>query len=48
MSSTYQLDHSLDGYVDLMKSYGVQVNAKLQPALFYLKNGLVYPGLLTK
>jgi hypothetical protein len=25
----------------------VRVNKKLTPALFYLKNGLRYPGLLT-
>ena len=30
-----------------MKSYGVVFNAKLLPALFSLKNGLKYPGLLT-
>lgn len=31
-----------------MVSYGVIINPKLQPALFTLKNGLEYPGLLTK
>ena len=31
-----------------MKDYGVEVNAKLTPALFSLKNGLKYPGLLTR
>ena len=30
-----------------MKNYGIIVNGKLQPALFRLKNGLIYPGLLT-
>jgi len=30
-----------------MKIYGILVNEKLQPALFKLKNGLIYPGLLT-
>ena len=30
-----------------MRDYGVQVNPKLQPALFRLRNGLQYPGLLT-
>ena len=30
-----------------MKDYGVIVNDNLQPALFRLRNGLEYPGLLT-
>jgi hypothetical protein len=48
MEEQFQLDHSLDEYVQKMISYGITMNEKLQPALFYLKNGLKYPGLLTK
>lgn len=47
MSKEYQLDHSLDDYIQTLIKYGVTVNRKLQPAFFFLKNGLQYPGLLT-
>lgn len=47
MNEDYQLDHSLDDYIATLIKYGVVVNKKLQPALFFLKNGLKYPGLLT-
>jgi hypothetical protein len=47
MQEKYQLDHSLDTYIEKLVSFGIKVNKKLQPAVFYLKNGLPYPGLLT-
>lgn len=37
----------MDSYIQTLIDYGVIVNSKLAPAIFYLKNGLKYPGLLT-
>lgn len=37
----------MDGYIQTLADYGVLVSSKLSPAIFYLKNGLKYPGLLT-
>jgi hypothetical protein len=48
MSEDYQLDHSLDDYIQTLLKYGIKVNDKLRPAIFSLKNGLKYPGLLTR
>ncbi|CAM6006612.1 unnamed protein product [Sphagnum balticum] len=43
----FQIDHSLDDYIDLLKKEGVEVSQHLHPAVFALKNGLPYAGLLT-
>lgn len=37
----------MDNYIQTLIDYGVIVNSKLTPAIFYLKNELKYPGLLT-
>lgn len=48
MDKDYQLDHSLDSYVQTLLGYGISVNRKLQPAIFQLRNGLKYPGLVAR
>jgi hypothetical protein len=48
MDKDYQLDPSLDDYIRTLLGYGVSVNGKLQPAVFHLKNGLEYPGMVAR
>lgn len=41
-------DHSLDSYIQYLKSEGVWVHPSIKPAMFRLENGLLYPGLKTE
>lgn len=40
-------DRSLDTYIDYLKDKGLWVHPSIKPAIFSLRNGLLYPGLKT-
>lgn len=41
-------NHHDDEYIDKLKTLGIEVHPSLSPAYFTLKNGLEYPGIVTR
>jgi hypothetical protein len=40
-------DNSLDSYMEILKKEGAWFNPCLKPAIFQIRNGLRYPGIMT-